>query len=241
MTVFWITQRLFSDTFITSDTFLRHFQIFSDRFVTDIWIWQISDKYLTQFRQFSDRFLWMTVFWQISDRYLTDLWIFWDLHCLRVPEFECTLFSCNLQTPHSHYKVVVFLPACCLCEQQVGRPDNHLRDPFSEVHFNLSDLITVGNGWKVKSPRFECGGGGNILERLSSRMGEEIWKSENHRVFPYWLHKILCKFLSKRLCETIVGSYREPDTGFGNPFWDIMQCLKKVSWIQRQAFSCFRL
>ena len=122
-------------------------------------------------------------------------------------EFECTLFSCNLQTPHSHYKVVVFLPACCLCEQQVGRPDNHLRDPFSEVHFNLSDLITVGNRWKVKSPRFECGGGGNILERLSFRMVEEIWKSENHRVVPYWLHKILCKFLFKWLCETGVGSY----------------------------------
>ena len=69
------------------------FQIFSDRFLTDICIWQFSDRILTHLRQFSDRFLQLTVFWQISDRYLTDFQKFPYLHWTWVPKSQ-PLISC---------------------------------------------------------------------------------------------------------------------------------------------------
>ena len=49
------------------------FQIYSDRFLTDICIWQFSDRIPTHLRQFFDTFFvtdsFLTDFWQISDRF----------------------------------------------------------------------------------------------------------------------------------------------------------------------------
>ena len=92
-TVFQIKYWQFSDTFIKSDTFLMHFQIFSDIVLTDICIWQFSDIILTHLWLFSDTFLQLTVFWQISDRYLTVFWNFWDLHRHWVPNFYLNIFT----------------------------------------------------------------------------------------------------------------------------------------------------
>ena len=75
----------FSDTFLTSDTFLILLQIRLDTFLTEFWIWQISDTYLTHFRQFSDSFLQLTDFWHFSYTFLTDFWKLGDPHSLRVP------------------------------------------------------------------------------------------------------------------------------------------------------------
>ena len=47
----------FSDTFLKSDTFLMHFQNFSDRILTDICIRQFSDRILIHLWRFSDTFL----------------------------------------------------------------------------------------------------------------------------------------------------------------------------------------
>ena len=80
LTVYWLTNWPFSDTILKTDTFLMHFQIFSDRFLTQFCIWLISDRYQTHLWLISDWFLQLTVFWQISDRYLTVFWNFWDLH-----------------------------------------------------------------------------------------------------------------------------------------------------------------
>ena len=57
VSVFKIKQLQLSDTFIKFDTFLMDFQIFSDRFLTDICIWQFSDRILTHLWLFSDTFL----------------------------------------------------------------------------------------------------------------------------------------------------------------------------------------
>ena len=70
----------FSETFLTSDTFLTLFQIWSDRIQTQLWIWHISDTNLTHFRHISDSFWQLTDFWQFSDIFLTDLWKWWDQH-----------------------------------------------------------------------------------------------------------------------------------------------------------------
>ena len=74
------------DRFLKSDTVLRHFQIFSDRSLTDICIWQFFDRILKHLWLFSDTFLELTFSWQNSDRYLTVfLEHFWDLHWTWVP------------------------------------------------------------------------------------------------------------------------------------------------------------
>ena len=73
-TVFQIKHWQFSDTFIKTDTFLMHFQIFSERVLTDICIWQFSDRYWPHFRLCSDCFFvtdsFLTEFWQISNSFL---------------------------------------------------------------------------------------------------------------------------------------------------------------------------
>ena len=51
-----IWHRQFSDTIFSSDTFQKHFQFQSDRFLTYFLILQFSDSYPTHFRQFSDSF-----------------------------------------------------------------------------------------------------------------------------------------------------------------------------------------
>ena len=62
-----------------------HFQLFSDRDLTDIYIWQFSDRIMTHLWLISDRFLQLTVLWQISDRYLTVFCNFLYLHWWQVP------------------------------------------------------------------------------------------------------------------------------------------------------------
>ena len=64
-----------------------HFQIFFDRVLIDICIWQFSDRILTHLWLISDRFLQLIVFWQISDRYLTVFCNFLYLHWWQVPTY----------------------------------------------------------------------------------------------------------------------------------------------------------
>ena len=63
LTVFNKSDWLFSDTCLKPDTFLIHFQNFSDTILTHLCKWLISDSYLTHIWLISDRLMWLIVFW----------------------------------------------------------------------------------------------------------------------------------------------------------------------------------
>ena len=49
---------------------MRDLWISCDRFMTDLWKWQIYDSYMTVLWQIYDSFMQMTVLWQIYDSFM---------------------------------------------------------------------------------------------------------------------------------------------------------------------------
>ena len=80
LTVLLIYNWQFCDKFISTDRFVSHFQLWTDRILIYLCIWQFSDRYLTVFWQICDRILQLTVYWHLSDSFMTDFWNFRDQH-----------------------------------------------------------------------------------------------------------------------------------------------------------------
>ena len=71
----------------------------NDRYMTDIWKWQIYNIIMTHLWQVYDCFMQMTVLWQIYDRYMTDFWDCWDPHSIRVPFLQPTNIGQSMHSP----------------------------------------------------------------------------------------------------------------------------------------------
>ena len=146
LTVFEIEQWQFPNNFFSSNTFLRHFQIFDDIIMTDSCLWFLTYIWHNSY-SFQTDFLELTVFWQIFDRYMTDQWKCWDQHWTWVPNVFVS-FSVSppgvvtISTPQHQGHTNGLMPHCFFCGVHY-------------IYIERSSLYRGGNGsdWRFAFSR----------------------------------------------------------------------------------------